>query len=281
MENTKEIPEVVGSIVQRSIIPRELTTILSITAVPISEFPRNVDSLKALTTQMFGIATNDMISQNEYMRSLEALRQPHFWDEIEHFYFEFYDTPDFRKWAKRYSKFWIEEERKPTLADDIVLCQLSSADIQNVPSVWAPYLFPFPPPPRYPREMDSEFLSKYEIRPEAMAIAIQVRSMALFPSKKVASAVHGIYQYHIPFGQSPETTSDTLRNIIKSARSIVVAPLVAGAFGSAASIHTGQYLLAIECAAAASGATLFLVVTISLADYIVSYVSKQRGRSKG
>jgi hypothetical protein len=289
MENTEEIPGVVGSIIQRSIIPRELSTMLNIITVPYSELSRNVDSLKALTTQMFGIATNDMISQNEYMRSLKALRDPHFWDEIEHFYFKFYGPSfkmflhdwfhSFRGWAKRYSEFWIEEEPKSTLADDVILCQLSGADIQNVPGVWTPYLFPFPPiPPSYPREMNSEFLSRYEIRPEAMAIAIRVRSTALFSSKRVALAVHGIYEYHIPSGQSPRTTSDTLRNIIKSARNIVVAPLIAGGLGSATLISTGQYLLAIECAAAASGATLFLVATTSLADYIISYVSKRRGR---
>jgi len=53
MENIKEMREVVGSIIQRSIIPRELSTMLNIIAVPISEFSRNVDSLKALTTQIF------------------------------------------------------------------------------------------------------------------------------------------------------------------------------------------------------------------------------------
>jgi len=42
MENIKEIPEVVGSIIQRSIIPRELSTMLNIIAVPISEFSRMI-----------------------------------------------------------------------------------------------------------------------------------------------------------------------------------------------------------------------------------------------
>jgi len=292
MENIKEIPEVVDSIIQRSIIPRELSTMLNIIAVPISEPSRHVDSLKALATQILGIATNDMIDQNEYMKSLKALRDPHFWDELEHFYHKFYGPPfeifihewyrGFRRWPE---KFWMEEEGKHILAEDIVFCQLSAADIPNVFGPWPSYLFPFSPippiPPRYPKEMVSEFFSMYEIRPEALTIAIRVRSTAIFSSKKVASAVNGIYQYHIPFGQSPKTTSDTLRNIIKSARSIVVAPLVAGGLGSATLISTGQYLLAIECAAAASGATLFLVATTSLIDYIVSYVSKQRGYLKG
>lgn len=289
MENIKKMREVVGSIIQRSIIPRELSTMLNIIAVPISEFSRNVGSLKALTTQIFGIATNDMINQNEYMRSLKALREPDFWDELEHFYHKSYGPPfeifihewyrGFRRWPE---KFWMKEEGKNILADDIVLCQLSAADIPNAFGPWPSYSFPFPLiPPRYPQEMISEFFSRYEIRPEVLAIAIRVRSTAIFSSNKVASAVHGIYQYHIPSGQSPETTSDTLRNIIKSARSIVVAPLVAGGLRSATLISTGQYLLAIECAAAASGATLFLVATTSLADYIVSYVSKKRGRLEG
>lgn len=289
MENEKEVPEVVGSIIQRSIIPRELSTMLNITTVPISEYSHNIDSLKSLTTQIFGIATNDMINQSEYMRSLKVLGDPRFWDELEHFCHKFYGPPFeifshewYRGFLRRPEKFWMEEEGKHILADDVVLCQLSAADIPNVFGPWPSYLFPFPPiPPRYPQEMISEFFSKREIKPEALAIAIRVRSTAIFSSKKVASAVHGIYQYHIPSGQSPKTTSDTLQNIIKSAKNIVVAPLIAGGLGSATLISTGQYLLAIECAAAASATTIVLVATTSLADYVVGYMSKQRGRSEG
>lgn len=288
MKNEKEIPEVVGSVIQRSIIPKNLSTMLNITTVPISEVHSNVTgSLKELTTQIFGITTTDMIDQQEYKRALRVLSKPKFWDDLEHFYYEFYGPPfeifihewyrGFRRWPE---KFWMkEEEDEHILANDVVLCQLSSADIPNMFGPWPSYLFPFPPiPPMHDRKMISGFFSKYEVRPEAMAITIRVRTTAIYSSKKVVSATDGIFQYHIPFGQSPKTTSDTLQNIIKSAKNIVVAPLIAGGLGSATFISTGQYLLAIECAATASASTIILVATTSLADYIVGYISKQRGR---
>ncbi len=273
------------SIIQRSIIPRKLSTILNITTLPISEFSHNIDSLEALTTQIFGIATNDIISQNEYMRSLEALQDPHLWEELKLLYHDFYG-PEFeifnRKWYLYYrkwiEKFWMKEKGEHNLADDVVLCQLSAADIPIVFGPWPSYLFPFPPiPPWYPHDI-LKFFKNYEIRPEALAIAIRLHFTAIFSSEKVTSAAQGIYQYYIPSGQSPKTTSDTLSNIIKSARNIVVAPLIAGALGLATLISTGQYLLAIECAATASAATIVLIATTSLADYIVGYISKQRGR---
>jgi hypothetical protein len=226
-----------------------------------------------------------MIDQQEYKRSLQVLSDPNFWNKLEDFYYKFYGPPfgilhewyhEFRRW---HEKFWIKEEDKHILANDIMLCQLSSADITNIFGPWPSYIFPFPLiPSRYPQEMISEFFSKYQIRPEAMALAIRVRTTAIFSSKKIVSAIDGISQYHIPFGQSPKITSDTLQNIIKSAKNIVVAPLIAGALGSATYISTGQYLLAIECAVAASASTIILVATISLADYIIDYISKQRGK---
>jgi len=286
MGSLKEVSAVAGSIIQRSIIPRELSTTLNITAITASESSQYVDSLKALTTQIFGIAANDIIDENEYSRSLEILRGPGFWDELESLYHKFYGHRfgilindwyyGLRRWRE---DSWVKGEGKHTLAEDILISQLSAADIPNVFGAWPYYQLPFLPiSPRYPHEMSLEFLSRYDIRPEALAIAIRVRYTAAFSSKKVMSAVRSAYQYHIPSGQSPKTTSDTLLNIIKSARSTVVAPLIAGALGSATLISTGQYLLAIECAGASSGATLFLVATTSLIDYIVSYISKQRGR---
>jgi hypothetical protein len=286
MENGKEIPEVVGSVIQRSIIPKNLSTMLNITTVPIPEAYNNVSSLKELITHIFGITKSDMIDQQEYKRSLQVLSDPKFWNKLEHFYYEFYGSPskifihEWYRWFRRWpEQFWMKEEDKHILGNDVVLCQLSSADIPNMFGHWPSYIFPFPPiPSRHPQEMISEFFSKYEIRSEAMAIAIRVRTTAILSSKKIVSAIDGINQYHIPFGQSPKITSDTLQNIIKSAKSIVVAPLIAGGLGSATFISTGQYLLAIECAAAASASTIILVATTSLADYIVSYISKQRSR---
>jgi hypothetical protein len=230
-----------------------------------------------------------MVDQQEYSRSLGVLSKPEFWSELKHFYYFQFREPPFEpfvhEWYRRawewHGRVWMEEKNKHFLADDTLRCQLSSAD-RTAFGPWHSNLFPFLPiPPMYPQKMLEEFFLKHEIRPEALTTAIRLRPTAIFSSKKVVSAANSLQQYDIPFGQSPKTTSDTLENIIKSAKNIVVAPLVAGGLGSATFISTGQYLLAIECAAAASASTIILVATTPLADYIVSYISRQRGKIEG
>ncbi len=102
------------------------------------------------------------------------------------------------------------EEDKHILANDVMLCQLSSADISNMFGPWPSYIFPFPPIlPRHPRERISEFFSRDEIRSESMVTAIRVRTTAISPAN-VVSTLGGISQHHIPFGQSTKISSDTL-----------------------------------------------------------------------
>ena len=67
MENTKKVS---GSIIQRSIVPKELSTILNIASVPSSDIGYK-KSLKLSVAQLLGVATADCISDSEYNRSLQ------------------------------------------------------------------------------------------------------------------------------------------------------------------------------------------------------------------
>lgn len=66
--------------------------------------------------------------------------------------------------------------------------------------------------------------------------------------------------------------NELLRNSIKQAKNIVVAPLIAGAMGSVTLLSTGQYILAIQCAIASGAITIIFVVTISISNKILDYI---------
>lgn len=144
---------------------------------------------------------------------------------------------------------------------------------------WFPYPLPFPylPPKEDFEHVTDKFLRRFEIKPDHFSLSLKIRTFALLAPTRVRVSLKEIYEYHVPFGQSPETESETLKNIIKQAKSIVVAPLVAGAMGSATLLSTGQYVLAIECALASGASTIILVATTSIADRILDHLSKRRG----
>lgn len=69
-----------------------------------------------------------------------------------------------------------------------------------------------------------------------------------------------------------KNSDELLRNSIKQAKNIVVAPLIAGAMGSATLLSTGQYILAIECAMASGAITIIFVLTTSVANRILDNI---------
>ena len=62
--------------------------------------------------------------------------------------------------------------------------------------------------------------------------------------------------------------SQTLSDIIQRARSIIVAPLIAGSLYSSSLLSSGDFLSAILCAIASFCITLILVSTLTIADLI-------------
>ena len=287
MENTKKVS---GSVIQRSIVPKEISTILNIASVPYSDIGYK-KSLKLSVAQLVGVATADCISDFEYNRSLQIVGKPEVWSEIEDFYHELYGPPFdiflhewyhyFEIWHKKYFRGWQEE--RVNLSEDILLCQLGGVNINNVPVPWFPYPLPFLhfPPKRDFEYIADKFLRRFEIKPEHFSLALKIRTSALLVPDRVRVSLKEIYEYYVPFGQSPETESETLKSIIKQAKSIVVAPLISGAMGSATLLSTGQYVLAVECALASGASTIILVASTSIADRVLEHLSKRREREEG
>ena len=237
--------------------------------------------MKSTIAQLFGVATADCLTDSEYNRALRIITDNEFWRRLEHFCLEFvhfhYHYYLFDELYHYFRTRYLREEGV-SLSEDILLCQLWGLNIGNVIPQF-PYLYPLPFPYLSSKfvERIMDILREFNIKPDHFSLSLKIRTSALLVPDRVRISLKEIYEYHVPFGQSPETESETLKNIIKQAKSIVVAPLVAGAMSSATLLSTGQYVLAIECTLASSASTIVLVATTSLADRILDHLSKRRG----
>ena len=77
-----------------------------------------------------------------------------------------------------------------------------------------------------------------------------------------------------------EAKSHTLKSVVRLARGLTVAPLVAGASQSSALISLGHYLSALQCAAISGLITFILIVSLALADRVIDFMEK-RGPASG
>ncbi len=79
----------------------------------------------------------------------------------------------------------------------------------------------------------------------------------------------------IPFSLSPEVRSETLRNVIEEAKRFAVLPLYAGSFGAATAVSNGQYVTALEMAAAGGGATIIVAGAAAVADRLLAILARR------
>ena len=79
---------------------------------------------------------------------------------------------------------------------------------------------------------------------------------------------------------SLETRSHSLKNIIRSGRAVVVAPLITGGYQASTLIATGQYLAALKCAGTAGLAFFVLTAFLELADAFVEFMRKRQAAAK-
>jgi hypothetical protein len=144
----EENKRVTGSVIQRSIVPEDISTILSVASTP-SEDIGYQKSLKFAVTQLFGVSSTDCLTNFEYDRSLKIISEPEFWHRLEEFYHEFYGPPFdkfFHEWYHYFSRRYFKdlEKEKASLSDDVIVCQIAGLNIANVPFPLMPYPLPFP-----------------------------------------------------------------------------------------------------------------------------------------
>ena len=279
--------QIIGSVIQRSIVPQKVSTILNVATCPIKELKGHNLNIVSLTSEILAVSPSDFLADSEYKKAIKLFAEPEFWRELEKIYHMIYGplfeifVPEWYRYFRRWHEKYIHkiEGVEISLSQDLLVCQLSGTNIDSVPTAFpllgpAPF-FAFPVP-----DLDDNFLNDYfshhEIEPSQFSLAVKIRTASYYAPKKVREAINDIYQYDIPFGQSPETESELLKNIVKNAKSVIVAPLITGAMGTATLISNGQYILAIECALVSGATTLIFIGTASIADKILNYMASRR-----
>ena len=89
------------------------------------------------------------------------------------------------------------------------------------------------------------------------------------------STLQGLLSQDIPYSLSPEVRSETLRQIIQEAKKFAVLPLYAGSFGAATAVSNGQYVTALEMAAAGGGATIIVAGAAAVTDRLLAALAKR------
>ncbi len=78
----------------------------------------------------------------------------------------------------------------------------------------------------------------------------------------------------------PQNQSHTLKSVVRSARVLIVAPLVTGASQASAFISLGQYSSALKCAAASGIATIILIGALLLTDLLIDFMERRHAARK-
>lgn len=88
--------------------------------------------------------------------------------------------------------------------------------------------------------------------------------------------MESILSYQIPFGQSPETKSTSLKDILNNVRFAALAPCGAGALYSAQQIGSGELVLALGTAAVGAGASIIIISSVCIMQHILFMAESRR-----
>lgn len=285
--------KVSGSVIQRSMVLKDVSTVLNVASVPSTDIGHK-ESLKATVAELVGVSTSDCLTSSEYHKALKVATNPEFWvSMIDYIHghpilrqcfrrclecewcFE-----EWQRYFKRYFKEWQEQGIK-LFFDDVLLCQLSGVDTSKVlPWFLCPTLFPHFLYDTDFKYLERKFYQNFELEFERFNVSLKIRAAASLAPERIRLSLGEMYNYHVPFGQSPECESETLRKIVEKAKDIVLAPLLTGAMKSATLISANHYILAVECALASGTSAIIFLATISIADQILEYLCRRRQKEE-
>ncbi len=274
----QEEPEILGSAIARFLVPEKLASILSITTVPAETIKDRSSSLGDLASELTGCPVSNVIDSSQYQKTISALRSDFFWDVL---------IQSYPRGPFMYDVIHEVRQRliprfhdKPSqigpneFARDSLVRELSPDISWSLPQPIWPFRWP------HDEETLLKALSGSEVSVDAFLAASPIAFASLFPPERVKAVMPSVYRYDVPYGQSPKANSATLEALLKSARTIAVAPLLAGSTGAATAIAGGNYLIALECALAGAGATLVFIGTIAVAQLVIAKLPTQRGRRR-
>jgi hypothetical protein len=272
-----EHPEVVGSAITRILVPQNVSSVLSVTAVPAEALSYN-GSLRDSVSIVTGCAPVDVIDAREYRRVLDKLRSDDFWKQLGAV-MNFNGRFSFELWYDNWRFFestlnGMGEFTDSDLAKHSLTAELSPFSIGS-PLFAAPYLFSGMPDRGKLREIFDSELSL-----DTFVSSTRILSSFLTASDRASAALRGIYSYDIPFGNSPSTSKEQLETLIKSAKQIVVAPLYGSMAAASGAIAAGHFVVALDCALTGGAVTLIFIGTIAVAEFVTKRLGVQRTGAK-
>jgi hypothetical protein len=279
--------EVYGSLLQRSFIPKDLDTILTITSIPLDEvvddpnLEHSEEMLQSLLADMFGVPESYVLTNTSYAmlsrfveREANPRRGPEFvlpGDTVLH-------TP--------------MEYRLATHA--LQLLSVGQSSLPEEIPYWAasnPYRFQ-----QYiarvskrgdvrsrarDREADAWVEDSRALRHlgvEALQTGLVCLNAALVNDARVLSLLTDLRDYDIPIAHSPKSESESLEKLIQTTKSVALMGLTASGTAAAAALARGEYVTALICAGTGSAVTLIFISTIA-ASAVLSSRAAQHIRS--
>jgi hypothetical protein len=266
----EEHPELVGSAITRILVPQNVTGLLSVTTVPAETLGYD-GSLKETLSNLVGCTSADAVDAGDYRLFLNVIRRRSFWSGLA----RASRTP----WTLEYF-FDLQESFsrgadviEDDLAKHALTFQLSPDSSGYLPSSYIPF---FPTA----KESFRKALTEAELSPDIFSHSLKIFTGFLNASERATAALAGMYTYDIPFGHSPVTTAQQLESIIKSAKAIAVAPLVASTAGVTSAISAGHYVIALDCALTGGAATLIFIGTVAVAELLTRKLAEKRTEKK-
>lgn len=290
----------VSSITQRALIPRRVPSALNIVTVPEEELDVPSD-LRTLAPQIFGVPLTLTLDLDAYEKTADVIRGTEVWEAINEDYYELYVS---RQSDRRYEqepddfdRHVIEPHRigysafarmmdfsreaddiAESFAEHVTVCHLENwAD----PNIMQTTLYPNSPPLSFLLRNGQasnlhRLLSENGLEPDAFLLALRVQSLGLNPSPRVREALEDIYEYDIPFGQSPDMSSDTFLSLLRSARKVVLIPLLAGALTAYGHIDSGEYVMALQASSTGAASSLVLAGSLRVTGYLTNELARKR-----
>ncbi|HEX8564839.1 MAG TPA: hypothetical protein VF648_04160 [Pyrinomonadaceae bacterium] len=280
-----------GTVIQRTFIPDDLGIVLHIATVPLEDIYENYEEdnseefLTQIVAEILAIPKQSILSQNQYERLSRSIsngffRRPGFYRRIKYpFWDEFY-----------HEGFAYFEREVTTLMESSTESNnpfgsrlaLHSIGLMANPTIAKSDDFHFP------------FFAFRDLRVADRRLGDQLRNVSresletgfacllsnINPDERVTNFLSEIQKYEIPSGQSPETKSESLAQLIRTSRSVCIAPIIAGSTVAATHLGQGAYVAALLDVGTGAAATLILVSGISVAEVIARKLAEKRGRSR-
>lgn len=273
-----ETDSISGSVIQRSFVPAGLGIVLNVVTIPIedvaskSRLNDSNDFLKNITAEILGIPKQSLLDEVQYRGIKRYVTGGQYFDTLrrhspfgEYFYYEFRDL---------FTRIERQESSETSLATDSLNLMASPL------SPTYPMSGLFLGPSVYPNlaERNTE-LDELGVSIEGFQTGLACLFASINPDYRVSKFREDVQTYDIPSGQSPATTSESLLQLIRSSRSICLAPMIAGSTAGVTQLGQGSYINALLTTGTGAGMTLVLIATVAVSEWAVRYIAQRRALS--